>query len=146
MNSETGSIMAFFYKQWPVPIYDSELPDHFQIPSLYVPVPSIFEETDTVSTFKKTYSLNMKLFHTDSALALKEADRLADTVRECRNIVPLLDESGAETGDFIRITRMETRVGDRGEAVMTVRWSSRYYYQKTEQPVLQDIDINSGVK
>ncbi|WP_439024828.1 phage tail terminator family protein [Bacillus halotolerans] len=146
MNSETGTIMAFLYSQWSVPIYESELPDHFQVPSLYVPAPSVFEETDTVSTFKKTYSLNVKLFHLDSVQALDEADRLADAIREARNIVPLLSESGEKTGDMLRITRIETRVGDRGEAVMVIRWSSRYYYHKTEQPVLQDIDMNSGVK
>ncbi|MDL9995501.1 phage portal protein [Bacillus stercoris] len=146
MNSETGSIMAFLYSQWSVPIYERELPDHFQVPSLYVPSPSVFEETDTVSTFKKTYSLNVKLFHHDSVQALDEADRLADAIREARNMVPLLSESGEKTGDMVRITRIETRVGDRGEAVMVIRWSSRYYYHKTEQPVLQDIDMNSGVK
>ncbi|ASB60539.1 phage portal protein [Bacillus sp. A053] len=146
MNSETGSIMAFLYSQWSVPIYERELPDHFQVPSLYVPSPSVFEETDTVSTFKKTYSLNVKLFHHDSVQALDEADRLADAIREARNMVPLLSESGEKTGDMVRVTRIETRVGDRGEAVMVIRWSSRYYYHKTEQPVLQDIDMNSGVK
>ncbi|MGG3031740.1 phage tail terminator family protein [Bacillus stercoris] len=146
MNSETGSIMAFLYSQWSVPIYERELPDHFQVPSLYVASPSVFEETDTVSTFKKTYSLNVKLFHHDSVQALDEADRLADAIREARNMVPLLSESGEKTGDMVRVTRIETRVGDRGEAVMVIRWSSRYYYHKTEQPVLQDIDMNSGVK
>ncbi|MEW4969954.1 DUF6838 family protein [Bacillus stercoris] len=146
MNSETGSIMAFLYSQWSVPIYERELPDHFQVPSLYVPSPSVFEETDTVSTFKKTYSLNVKLFHHDSVQALDEADRLADAIREARNMVPLLSESGEKTGDMVRVTRIETRVGDRGEAVMVIRWSSRYYYHKTEQPVLKDIDMNSGVK
>ncbi|MDN0191062.1 MULTISPECIES: phage portal protein [unclassified Bacillus (in: firmicutes)] len=146
MNSETGSIMAFLYSQWSVPIYERELPDHFQVPSLYVPSPSVFEETDTVSTFKKTYSLNVKLFHHDSVQALDEADRLGDAIREARNMVPLLSESGEKTGDMVRVTRIETRVGDRGEAVMVIRWSSRYYYHKTEQPVLQDIDMNSGVK
>ncbi|MGQ9007018.1 phage tail terminator family protein [Bacillus stercoris] len=146
MNSETGSIMAFLYSQWSVPVYERELPDHFQVPSLYVPSPSVFEETDTVSTFKKTYSLNVKLFHLDSVQALDEADRLADAIREARNMVPLLSESGEKTGDMVRISRIETRVGDRGEAVMVIRWSSRYYYHKTEQPVLQDIDMNSGVK
>ncbi|MED1541988.1 phage portal protein [Bacillus inaquosorum] len=146
MNSETGSIMAFLYSRWSVPIYVRELPDQFQVPSLYVPSPSVFEETDTVSTFKKTYSLNVKLFHVDSVQALDEADRLADTIREVRSMVPLLSESGEKTGDMVRITRIETRVGDRGEAVMVIKWSSRYYYHKTEQPVLQDIDMNSGVK
>lgn len=146
MNSETGSIMAFLYSRWPVPIYERELPDQFQVPSLYVPSPSVFEETDTVSTFKKTYSLNVKLFHHDSVQALDEADRLADAIREARNMVPLLSEPGEKTGDMVRISRIETRVGDRGEAVMVIRWSSRYYYHKSEQPVLQDIDMNSGVK
>lgn len=98
------------------------------------------------SPLLKTYSLNVKLFHLDSVQALDEADRLADAIREARNMVPLLSESGEKTGDKIRISRIETRVGDRGEAVMVIRWSSRYYYHKTKQPVLQDIDMNSGVK
>nr|MDH3083835.1 phage portal protein [Bacillus subtilis] len=146
MNSETGSIMAFLYSQWSVPIYERELPDHFQVPSLYVPSASVFEETDTVSTFKKTYSLNVKLFHLDSVQALDEADRLADAIREARNMIPPLSESGEKTGDMVRISQIETRVGDRGEAAMVIRWSNRYYYHKTEQPVFQDIDMNSGVK
>ncbi|MBY8913810.1 phage portal protein [Bacillus sp. YC2] len=146
MNSETGSIAAFLYKQCGVPVYESELPEQFQVPSLYIPPPSVFDENDTVSTFKKTYSLNVKLFHLDSVQALYTADRAADAVRESRQQIPLLTESGEHTGDFIRITRMETRVGDKGEAVIMIRWTSRYYYQKHSNPGLRDIDINSGVK
>lgn len=106
----------------------------------------LFSRKQIRSPHLKTYSLNVKLFHHDSVQALDEADRLADAIREARNMVPLLSESGEKTGDMVRITRIETRIGDRGEAVMVIRWSSRYYYHKTEQPVLQDIDMNSGVK
>ncbi|AOC90689.1 phage portal protein [Bacillus sp. L381] len=146
MNRETGSIAAFLYHQYGVPVYENELPEQFQVPSLYIPPPFVFDENDTVSTFKKIYSLNVKLFHADSVQALDEADRIADAVRESRQMIPLLTESGEDTGDFIRISRIETRVGDKGEAVITIRWTSRYYYKKQTFPALRDVDINSGVK
>ena len=77
-----------------MPVYENELPEQFQVPSLYIPPPYAFDENDTVSTFKKTYSLNVKLFHADSVQALYAADRIADAVRESRQLIPLLTESG----------------------------------------------------
>ncbi len=53
----------------------------------------------------------MKLFHHDSQQAHDHAERIADAVREARHIIPLIDRSGKDTGDSLRISRIETRIG-----------------------------------
>lgn len=62
LNDEVGSIMNFFYRVFPVQIYDREIPIQIKTPSLYFPPPSVADGNDTVSTYMKTYSLNVKLF------------------------------------------------------------------------------------
>lgn len=39
-------------------------------------------------------------------------------------MIPPLSESGEKTGDMVRISQIETRVGDRGEAAMVIRWAA----------------------
>ena len=127
MNDETGSVMNFFYQVFPVVCYEKEIPDHFQIPSLYFPPPSVFDENDTVSTFKKVFTLNVKLFHHDSQQAHDHAERIADAVREARHIIPLIDRSGKGTGDSLRIS--PDRDENRG-------FRHRVHYYSMEQPLL----------
>ncbi|MEC1262508.1 phage portal protein [Bacillus swezeyi] len=146
MNDETGSVMNFFYQIFPAVCYEKEIPDHFQIPSLYFPPPSVFDENDTVSTFKKVFSLNVKLFHHDSQKAHDHAERIADAVRQVRHAIPLVDQSGADTGESLRISRIETRIGDAGTASIIVQWNSRYWYKREAQPSLETIDFTNGVK
>lgn len=146
LNDEVGSIMNFFYQMFPVQIYDQEIPTQIKTPSLYFPPPSVSDGNDTVSTYIKTYSLNVKLFHKDSQQAHDEAEKVADAVRERRNMIPLVDTAGSDTGDYLRLNRIETRISDKGVAVLVVQWNSRYWYKRDENPSLQDFDFTSGVK
>lgn len=94
----------------------------------------------------KTYSLNVKLFHKDSQQAHDEAEKIAEAVRERRSTIPLVDTEGTETGESLRINRIESRISDKGVAVLVVQWNSRYWYKRDEKPSLQDFDFTSGVK
>lgn len=146
LNDEVGSIMNFFYRVFPVQIYDREIPIQIKTPSLYFPPPSVVDGNDTVSTYMKTYSLNVKLFHKDSQQAHDEAEKIAEAVRERRSTIPLVDTEGTETGESLRINRIESRISDKGVAVLVVQWNSRYWYKRDEKPSLQDFDFTSGVK
>jgi hypothetical protein len=146
MNQEVGSIMSCFYKLFPVKVYDKPVPEGFQTPSMYFPEPFSFDSPDTVSTFKKTFSLSVKLFHKDSQKASDEAERIADAIRAKRNLIPLLKSDGSETGDYIRINRIETRIADSGVAIIQLTWDSRYFYEKEQYTPLQNVGVDSGVK
>ncbi|MGE8207679.1 phage tail terminator family protein [Heyndrickxia sp. NPDC080065] len=146
MNQEVGSIMNFFYNVFPCKIYTKEVPENFAVPSMYFPAPFSFDGNDTTSTFKKTYSLSVKLFHKDSQQADDEAEKIADVVREKRSIIPILNDDGSNIGSYLRLSRIETRIADRGVAIIQVTWDSRYFYEREEYKGLENFKIASGVK
>ncbi|MDG0768191.1 phage tail terminator family protein [Bacillus halotolerans] len=145
MNQEVGSIMGCLYKLYPVQVYEKEIPQDFVVPSLYIPPASTVDGVDTVSTFQKSYVLNVKLFHENAQEAHNEAERIADTLRSKRGLIPLIRESGEDTGDFIRLTRIETRISD-DYASIVLNWTSRYWYEREQHPSLENFDFTSGVK
>jgi hypothetical protein len=138
--------MSYFYKLFPVKVYEKEVPKDFKVPSLYFPAPITFDENDTNMTFIKVYSLSVKLFHEDSTIANEKAELIADAIRSNRNIIPLVDPEGEPTGDYIRMTRIETRIGDSGVATIVLQWESSYHYSRQEWPVANSIELNSEVK
>ncbi|OTQ85144.1 phage portal protein [Bacillus subtilis subsp. subtilis] len=145
MNQEVGSIMGYLYKLYPVQVYEKEIPQDFVVPSLYIPPASTVDGVDTVSTFQKSYVLNVKLFHENVQEAHNEAERIADTLRSKRGLIPLIRESGEDTGDFIRLSRIETRISD-DYASIVLNWTSRYWYEREQHPSLENFDFTSGVK
>lgn len=145
MNQEVGSIMGYLYKLYPVQVYEKEIPQDFVVPSLYISPASTVDGVDTVSTFQKSYVLNVKLFHENVQEAHNEAERIADTLRSKRGLIPLIRESGEDTGDFIRLSRIETRISD-DYASIVLNWTSRYWYEREQHPSLENFDFTSGVK
>lgn len=146
MNPEVAAIMNYFYKLFPVKIYEKEVPKGFTVPSLYFPAPTSFDENDTNMTFIKVYSLSVKLFHEDSVIANDRAEMIADDIRSSKNIIPMVDPDGAPTGDFVRMSRIETRIGDSGVATIVLQWESSYRYKREQWPVAESIEFNSEVK
>ncbi|MDP8527901.1 phage tail terminator family protein [Bacillus subtilis] len=145
MNQEVGSIMGYLYKLYPVQVYEKEIPQDFVVPSLYIPPASTVDGVDTVSTFQKSYVLNVKLFHKNAQEAHNEAERIADTLRSKRGLIPLIQESGEDAGDFIRLSRIETRISD-DYASIVLNWTSRYWYEREQHPSLENFEFTSGVK
>ncbi|CAI6221842.1 phage portal protein [Bacillus subtilis] len=145
MNQEVGSIMGYLYKLYPVQVYEKEIPQDFVVPSLYIPPASTVDGVDTVSTFQKSYVLNVKLFHKNAQEAHNEAERIADTLRSKMGLIPLMRESGEDTGDFIRLSRIETRISD-DYASIVLNWTSRYWYEREQHPSLENFEFTSGVK
>lgn len=146
MNQEVGSIMSYLYKCFPVPVYDLELPEDFKIPSMYFPRPTFNNGNDTIQTYMKSYTINIKLFHRDSNQAYDKSEELADVIMRNRDVIPVVDKEGRETGDFIRFNRIETRIGDQGVAILVLNWDSRYYYHREEYPAIQYFSFESEVK
>ncbi|MBV7321644.1 phage tail terminator family protein [Bacillus halotolerans] len=145
MNQEVGSIMGYLYKLYPVQVYEKEIPQDFVVPSLYIPPASTVDGVDTVSTFQKSYVLNVKLFHKNAQEAHNEAERIADTLRSKRGLIPLIRESGEDTGGVIRLSRIETRISD-DYASIVLNWTSRYWYEREQHPSLENFEFTSGVK
>lgn len=137
--------MSYFYQQFPCKIYTKQVPENFVVPSMYFPAPLVFDSDDTNMTFMKTYSLPVKLFHQDEQQAYSEAERIAETVARKRNLIPLINQDGTPTGQFIRMNRIDVRVTD-NVASLVVNWDSRYHYDREEQQPLEHFQFENGVK
>jgi hypothetical protein len=142
-NAEIGSIAKFCYDHYPMfsdvkdrlqQLYFGRLPENFKVPSLYFPVPQEDDAGDTTQTYRITYRLYIKSFHLDDQKAYDVAKAIADKVRASRNIVPLVDVSGALTGDFLRIKRCNIKPLSEdmifGVSQLFLEWDSRYKYDR----------------
>ncbi|MCY7575904.1 phage tail terminator family protein [Bacillus pumilus] len=145
MNIEVGAIMNYCYKHFSVKVYEKEIPEQFQIPSMYFPAASTNTGNDTVSTFLKTYTLNIKVFHKDSGQAHDAAESIVDTLSADRNIIQMISEDGEPLDQYVRIKRAETRIADQGVATIVLTWDSAYWYNRDAQPSLDDINFSDGV-
>lgn len=141
MNPEVASIMGYFYQIFPCKIYKKKVPTNIETPSMYFPTASDFDDSDTTTTFKTTYNLSVKLFHKDEVLAKDEAEKISNTVKRKRHLIPLLNPDGSSTGDYIRINRIETRVTD-GVANIILTWDSRYLYDRHKANELKNVFVN----
>ncbi|MGG3801790.1 phage portal protein [Metabacillus fastidiosus] len=145
MNQEVGSILGYFYQLFPCQIYEEEVPQDFEIPSMYFPQPFSFNSNDSLSTFMKTYNLNVKLFHENGKLAYEKAEHIADAVNTQRGLIPLINQDGTSTGEYLRISRIEARVTD-NVAFITVNWDSRYFYNREVWPSLENVSFINKLK
>ncbi|WP_404407731.1 phage portal protein [Jeotgalibacillus malaysiensis] len=146
MNVEVGSIMNRFYSLFPCKVYTEEVPEDFEIPSMYFPEPFSFGGGDTNMTFLKTYSLNIKLFHQTKQKAYSEAEKIATAIERARSVVPMVDPAGVLTGEYLRIGRIEVRGSGPGVATIVVNWDSRYHYDRDPVPSLENFDLEGGLK
>lgn len=137
--------MGYFYKIYPCKIYESEVPENFQVPSMYFPPPFSFDGNDTNMTFAKTYNLSIKLFAKDAHTANDAAELIADNIRSKRKVIPLINHDGTFANDYLRIDRIETRISD-GFALIIVNWTSRYFYKRETWPSIKDVSFNNKLK
>jgi hypothetical protein len=127
-------------------MYDKQVPKGFKRPSMYFPVPFTLDSNDTNVTFKKTFSLSAKLFHKDTVNAETEVEKIADSIRKKRSLIPILNAEGVPTGEYIRFSRIETREVEEGVMTMAFQWDSRYFYNREEWPSFENFKVDSGVK
>lgn len=145
MDQELGSIMGFFYKVCPVKIYDLEVPENFEKPSLYFPEPATFDSNDTTSTYMVTNSLSVKFFHCDSRQAFEGATKIVNKIYSNRSVIPLLNKDGSDTGDYIRFTKIDVRKLENGVAAIVLTWDSRFKYKREFAPSIEDLHFETEV-
>lgn len=146
LHPEVAAIVSFLHARFPSKLYTHELDQNFVTPSMYIPSAISFSGVDTVSTYQKTYTLNLKLFHKDQQLAVQSAESLHDEAQRARMQLPMVDQYGAATNNYVRISRIDVRPGDGATAVMVFAWTSRYYYDRPEFIPLESVTMKGGLK
>ncbi|MDO7787128.1 hypothetical protein P6N53_07850 [Desulforamulus aquiferis] len=127
-------------------VYTKRVPQNFTVPCIYIPPPVESDGSDTVSTFLKTYTLGVKIFHVDSQQAVEKVQEIADAIRVGRYLIPILTQDGNQTGKCIRIKRADVRSADEGVAILSLTWNSRYKYDKPTYEKMGQLKLNENLK
>lgn len=146
MNSDVGSIMAACYRVHPVQVYTDRMPQDFVMPSLYFPQPISVDAPSSFSGYRVDYSLAVKAFAKTDEQAADAAEKIAQNIRQSRMAIPVIDEDGSDTGDYMRLRKLDTRIIDEGVAQLTFTWTSRYQYNRVDYEKMGYLYLNQGIR
>ena len=148
LEQEIASIMRFALDAAgnPAP-YFNEVPEGFQLPAVYFPVPELTSGGDTFATYALTYTLFIKFFHLDAARAYENGFALLTAIRAARNLIPLIDQTGAATGRGFRVKDpvLKKIDGTPGVSQLELSWNSPRPYgdPQAQKMMVYDIDMYS---
>lgn len=126
MEHELGSIVKYCYEKHPVTVYDERIPQGFEKPSMYFPIPRVFDGLLTSSVFTKSYMLAIKVFDDTSRKAFTKSELIADSIRKSRFVIPMFDEAGLSLQRVLKIDRINSSELDEGVVQLNFEWESRY--------------------
>lgn len=131
LQDEIGSIMKYCHNLNPVKIYPDRIPQHMVIPSMYFPVPIVVGSGDTFSRYRNTYQLFIKVFADTTQIAHGKAYLIGEGICRARFIIPTVCQTGMFTGEYMRLNSdIQTKVLDEGVAQLSLKWDSRYAYDR----------------
>lgn len=143
LEQEVASIIKFTLDNAgnPAPYYE-EIKKDFIVPSCYFPSPEIDTDGETLRTYRMRYSWFIKFFHTTTSGAYAMAAAVLDALKRARNLVPLIDTNGEETGEKLRIQDPSIKKIDSGVYRLIIEWDSRRPYDLPEVEYMQEFYIN----
>lgn len=137
IDQEQASIIYFILTkaEGTSPSYTT-LPRRFKIPAVYFPTPEIESGPDTLATYRLDYTWYVKFFHINGEAANALAQAVLNFIRLERNLIPLLDEDGAQIeNEWIRINDPKLELLDDGTAQLIISWRSiRPYENYVNEP------------
>ena len=147
LQDEIGSIMNFCYNQNPVKVYTNRIPQNMVIPSMYFPVPIVISAGDTITTYRNSYHLFVKVFAVSSQQAHLAAHSIAETLRQRRCVIPVIALDGTYTGKYMKLNPdIQTKELDDGVAQLTLKWHSRYPYERDVVEYMETLNQSRRLK
>ncbi len=146
LEQELASIIKYTLDNSGVsaPYYYS-VPEGFIVPAVYFPAPEITSRGETFSTYALEYVWFIKFFHSTTQDAYALALKVLTALKKQRNLVPLLNEDGSKTGEYLRLNDPSVKAVDTGVAQLALTWTSRRPYdrEKVQKMVVWEADFHT---
>lgn len=123
-----GSIKKYFYDRNQVSIYDKELPETINIPSMYFPQPNVLPLPYTKGSYQNTYTMNVQIIEKDTPTAMTIAEEIAQTIRENKYQIPLVDEDGTASEKYITFSMVACERMEEGIVQVRLEWEKEFNY------------------
>lgn len=130
----------------PTPYYQN-VPEGFDVPSVFFPVPEKFAGSSSLSSYEISYMWFIKFYASESADAFIMASNVLEHIVSRRNAIPLYNTDGTLTGKSMRIDFPRIRKIEDGVIQMQIEWNSiRPYHVDTEAVKAAQFDSNIRFK
>lgn len=147
LQDEIGSIMKYCHNLYPVKIYPDRIPQNMAIPAMYFPTPIVVSSSDTFSSYRNSYQLFIKVFADTTQFAHGKAYLIGEGICRARFIIPTVCQTGAPTGEYMRLNSdIQIKALDEGVAQLSLKWDSRYAYDREVYQKMGKFFIEMGLK
>lgn len=101
----------------------SELPENMSVPAIYFPDPEVLPFPATLSSDRLNYSLFAKVIAMTTEAAYEIAAQIQRDVIGQQSLIPILNEDGTDTGNFIRMEKPQIKKIDRHTYQLNLGWN-----------------------
>lgn len=146
MNADIVSIASFCGDIVSAEMYIGDIPEEKTIPAIAFPPPRIVDSPGNLMSFRKTYTLIVKVFEATDSKAFTTAESIADAIRSPRYRIACLNDEGVTTGEYIRIDKLDLQMGVTGEAQLTLEWSRQISFERETYEKVNTLTVIERVK
>lgn len=147
IQDEISSIARFCYNQHRVKLYYNRIPQNMVTPCMYFPEPIVTSSPDTLYTYFNAYQLFVKVFSETTQTAQRTAHTIAEAIRKAKGVIPIIDPDGSMSGKFMNVSLdIQTKELDDGVAQLSLKWKTRYCYDRETQALMGSLKIIGHIK
>ena len=135
LNQEMASVIHYILgKIGEIKPYYNEIPEGFRLPAVYFPPPGISSRGDTLSSYALGYTWLIRFYHEDTPSAYNLGLPALEAIQGTRGLIPLIDETGADTGRCFRVNNpaLHRTDGKIGLAQLELSWDSPRLYDERD--------------
>lgn len=125
-------------------LYEDNVPENFMVPSLYFPVPAAFPSVSALGSFRSRYTVYANVFAVSRREAGELAEKIVQGIMRKNCLLPVFEESGADSGKALKLEPPSSKVIDEGMAQVTLSYSIIRFYTRTATAKTQGVNINKN--
>ena len=146
LSIETGSIAKLFLENNNVKAFYDEVPKDFERPCIYFPTITVSSKTDSMTTYKDSYSWYIKMFDGKTSISYNKSIEIAEIIKKNRYKIKLYNSDGTEYGKNLTIRTIEVSKFDEGVCQVYITWYSSYKYNVEVQEKIINFFVDYNIK
>ncbi|MBR1532715.1 MAG: hypothetical protein IJ643_11720 [Eubacterium sp.] len=117
----------------------SELPEDMKLPAIYFPDPEVLSFPGTLSSDRLNYNWFVKVIAISTETAYEIAAQIQRDVCGQYSLIPILNQDGTETGNYIRLEKPQIKKIDRHTYQLAIGWNENLVYYDVDKSALGNI-------
>lgn len=122
--------------------YFEEVPLDMVIPCVFYPTPTPAASGFSVNAYMIEFAMYIKFIDHSTMAAYEMGEKVLQAIMGNRRKVPLVDETGKQTGKSFRVNMPKLKKVENGVYQMELSWNRHTRYDEKEVTLARDIFMN----